>query len=517
MIHSLMVKDHIYEGRYILSIRDGRVFVRDTKESVEKELAVSGTDLHLSSGTITSSGVLKLQILDQSNIVEIDISSYLSKHFISFEGTYGSSVGDIATQSDDDKYLKWGGSGWYLEEESIHDGPRSLQDLNNVSSGSFSIQEGTLLIGNGNSEFKTSNPRSTNPNSSGFVRWDTTNSKYSLDDIPESMKYVNGILDLMKTDGTIASTVSIKPVTINSSGLGTFTASTDDYIVWSDSSGQWIPETRLDFNSSLPDAFKDSRNLVSASGIYEFTESKINENLAGASLSFVDLTVENQLTSSGILTNTLTASSGIVSSGNLDTQTLTTTTLVASSGIRLSSGSVEIDNGNLILSNNIEASGNITVEGSGTFDQLTANDITVSSGFSTTTMESNYLKVSSSGYNPLFTSGTEALTIDFNNNSSYYFSDINLQSTHTLSKLSIKNGVPGAQAVISLHGSGTISNSIIYIDGTAEVYMAPIGSAIQLSDTAEAVLTIHYTRNKPAEPTSKPVYYVVVSELEKQV
>ena len=506
MIHSLMVKDSIYEGRYILSIREGKVYVKDTKTDIETELATASIDYFLSSGTISSSGLIELKVNEIPEPLKIDVKSFTDEQYISFNGKYGSRATDVPVPSESGHYLTWSGSGWFLDApQTIPNIPNNIQDLQNVSSGN--VTEGCLLIGSGNTAFKISNPRTISTSSSGYLRWSPSSGAYKLEDIIESITYSSGVLTLTKTN-TSTTDIDINPVSVYSSGLGNENASTGEYIVWSSSSGQWVPESRL---NTLTDSVKNSSSLVSASGIYNFTTTVVSDILTGGetSLTLSSISASGTIDAKNIITETLTASSGItLSSGTLVVQEgINASTIQIQTQIEISSGNLNLVDGDIILSGDVTSSGILYSSGV-TSDTIQATQISAS-GVTSSGIQSEYLKLTGSGKNLLYVPATSTLRLDFDNNNSYYYSTQLLSDGETLENLDISNGVIGGQAIISLHGTGTILKSIKYIDTNAIMYVAPIEADIVLSDTVDALLTIHYSRNS----SGKPVYYVVVSAL----
>lgn len=506
MIHSLMVKDSIYEGRYILSIREGKVYVKDTKLDRETELAVASADYFLSSGSISSSGILELKVNEVPEPLKINVRDFTKEHYISFDGKYGPLATDVPQQSEDGYHLTWSGSGWFLDEpQTIPNIPNKIQDLQDVGSGN--ITEGCLLIGSGNTEFKISNPRTISTSSSGYLRWNPSSGVYKLEDIMENITYSSGVLTISKTD-TSTTDIAINPISIYSSGLGpSLQAGDGDHMVWSQSSGQWVPATKLHIFDET------SSDLVSASGIANFTTTTVNNLLTGGSTS---LNISNisasgisasGITTDSIVTKTLTATSEIVSSGILDAEMIQVDTLHVQTEIQLASGNLNLLDGDIISSGNITSSGIVTaseiVSGSVQTTNVQASGI-VSSG-----MEAEFIKVTGSGKSIQYIEGTQLLILDFDHNNSYYYNHISLTENQTLYKLEFQNAVLGGQAIIAIHGTGSIAKTLQYVDNSAHFFLAPFEEDIVLSGTVEALLTVHYSRNVDG----KPVYYVVVSAL----
>ena len=503
MIHTLMVKDSIYEGRYILSIREGKVYVKDTKLDRETELAVASADYFLSSGSISSSGILELKVNEVPEPLKINVQDFTKEHYISFDGKYGPLGTDVPQQSEGGYHLTWSGSGWFLDEpQTIPNIPNTIQDLQDIGSGN--ITEGCLLIGSGNTEFKISNPRTISTSSSGYLRWNPSSGVYKLEDIMENITYSSGVLTISKTDSSTTD-INIDPISIYSSGLGsTVHAGDGDHIVWSQSSGQWVPATKLHTLVSGT----TSTDLVSASGIANFTTTTVSNLLTGgsATLNLSTITASG-ITTDSIVTKTLTASSGIVSSGILDAERIQVDTLHVQTEIQLASGNLNLLDGDIISSGNITSSGTITASGivSGSVQTTTVQ----ASGIVSSGMEAEFIKVTGSGKSIQYIEGTQLLILDFDHNNSYYYNHISLTESQTLDKLEFQNAVLGGQAIIAIHGTGSIAKTLKYVDNSAHFFLAPFEEDIVLSSTVEALLTVHYSR----DVDGKPVYYVVVSAL----
>ena len=503
MIHTLMVKDSIYEGRYILSIREGKVYVKDTKLDRETELAVASADYFLSSGSISSSGILELKVNEVPEPLKINVRDFTKEHYISFDGKYGPLATDVPQQSEGGYHLTWSGSGWFLDEpQTIPNIPNTIQDLQDIGSGN--ITEGCLLIGSGNTEFKISNPRTISTSSSGYLRWNPSSGVYKLEDIMENITYSSGVLTISKTD-TSTTDIAIDPISIYSSGLGpTVQAGDGDHMVWSQSSGQWVPATKLHTLVSGT----TSSDLVSASGIANFTTTTVSNLLTGGSASLNLSTISaSGITTDSIVTKTLTASSGIVSSGILDAETIQVDSLHVQTEIQLASGNLNLLDGDIISSGNITSSGIVTASGivCGSVQTTTVQ----ASGIVSSGMEAEFIKVTGSGKSIQYIEGTQLLILDFDHNNSYYYNHISLGESQTLDKLEFQNAVLGGQAIIAIHGTGSIAKTLQYVDSSAHFFLAPFEEDIVLSSTVEALLTVHYSR----DVGGKPVYYVVVSAL----
>lgn len=523
MINSVMVKETIFEGRYVLSIRDGKAFVKDTKNDTETELATANIEHYVSSGTISSSGEISLYVKEITEPVKFDISSYTKNAFVAFDGKYGPEPGDVPQNSEAGHYLTWSGSGWFLDAPPVLPNTPDLSgnpitDLQNVESGT--ITQGSFLIGSGNNNFKIHNPQSVSTSSSGYLKWDNVSGYYKLQDILETINYENGKLKLIKTDGS-ETDLTINPVSIFSPNLGAETAQNSEFLVWNDTIGQWDTESRI---HQLSDANKDETKLITASGVYKFTDDKINALLTGGnvSLNITDISASGSVTTESLNAKTIVSNDVTLSSGgdftgvqNISAKSITISS--GSNGSIITTGSgIEVTNGNIELTN-----GNITGPTSiATFDTINGNKLSASEINSTTSNLGNaraqYLLLSGSGKSITYASITKKLEIDFDSNNSYYYNSINI-GINDLENLEFKNGVLGSQAVISLYGSGTVKSTIKYINDNVILYKAPIAEDIQITDTTDVLITVHYSRNDSTTDPPKPVYYIVISGMEKVI